>query len=217
MAPEEARVAIVPYAELFVRPLEIVLADLAAYAAMLAKWQAVQNLVSRETLAVLWPRHIADSLQVLRRLGAGDRRVLDLGSGGGLPAIPMAIARLRDTTSTFTLVEPNARKASFLRTVGRTLELPIQVEARRAEAIDSRETFDLITSRALAQLPQLLDLAGPFFGPETRAVFHKGREYGEEIAKSRAHWQFDVLVVDSDTKPGSVLLEITNLRARTVS
>jgi 16S rRNA (guanine527-N7)-methyltransferase len=217
MAPEEARAAVAPYADLFVRPFEMVLDDLATYAALLAKWQSVKNLVSRETLAVFWPRHIADSLQVLRRVGEGDRRFLDLGSGGGLPAIPMAIARRGDPGASYVLVEPNLRKASFLRTVARAVELPLQVEARRAEALDSRETFDLITSRALAPLPHLLGLARPLFGPGTRAVFHKGREYGEEIAKSRAHWQFDVLVLESDTKVGSVLLEIANLRAKTAS
>jgi 16S rRNA (guanine527-N7)-methyltransferase len=190
--------------------------DLEAYAALLRKWNVAQNLVSRETLAVLWPRHIADSLQVLKRVGDGDHRFLDLGSGGGLPAIPMAIARLGDPGASFVLAEPNGRKASCLRVVARSLELPVTVEGRRAEEIDSRETFDLITSRALAPLPQLLGLARPFSGPRTRAVFHKGREYGEEIAESRAHWQFDVLVVESDSKAGSVLLEISNLRAKSV-
>src|SRR6185312_2011558 len=109
-----------------------------------------------ETLTELWSRHIADSLQVLKLLSGDDRAFLDLGSGGGFPAIPLAIA-LRGTGKTFLLVEPNARKASFLRTVARELDLAVTVEARRSEEIDSRETIspDVITSRALASLVTL--------------------------------------------------------------
>jgi len=90
--------------------------DLEHYAALLRKWNAVQNLVSRETLAEIWPRHIEDSLQLVPLLRPHDRQIIDLGSGGGLPAIPMAIAS-RETERRFTLVEPVAKKASFLRAV----------------------------------------------------------------------------------------------------
>src|SRR5699024_10514630 len=95
-------------------------ADLGAYEALLRKWNAVQNLVSRETLHELRPRHIDDSLQLLPLLRPSDRRIIDLGSGGGFPAIPLAIAS-RGLERRFTLVEPIAKKASFLRTVAREL------------------------------------------------------------------------------------------------
>ena len=61
-------------------------ADLERFAALLIKWNAVQNLVSRETIGELWPRHIADSLQLTRFLRDTDRDILDLGSGGGFPS-----------------------------------------------------------------------------------------------------------------------------------
>ena len=123
--------------------------DLERFAALLRKWNAVQNLVSRETVDELWPRHIDDSLQLMKFVRSRDLRIIDLGSGGGFPAIPMAIAS-RETERRFTLVEPIAKKASFLRAAARELDLPVTVEAKRAEQIDSRETFDLVTSRALA-------------------------------------------------------------------
>ena len=84
--------------------------DLERYAALLRKWNAVQNLVSRETVDELWPRHIDDSLQLMKFVRATDLRVIDLGSGGGFPAIPMAIAS-RGTERRFTLVEPIGKKA----------------------------------------------------------------------------------------------------------
>ncbi|OYW98744.1 MAG: hypothetical protein B7Z15_21800, partial [Rhizobiales bacterium 32-66-8] len=104
------------YAGHFTRPLAEVAVDLESYARLLQKWQAVQNLVSRETLDDVWSRHFADSLQVLPLLKPTDHAFLDLGSGGGFPALPLAIA-LKGSPQHFTLIEPNGRKVSFLRTV----------------------------------------------------------------------------------------------------
>jgi 16S rRNA (guanine527-N7)-methyltransferase len=188
-------------------------ADLDAYEALLRKWNAVQNLVSRETLHELRPRHIDDSLQLLPLLRPSDRRIIDLGSGGGFPAIPLAIAS-GGLERRFTLVEPIAKKASFLRTVARELALPVTVEAMRAEQIDSRETFDLVTSRALAALPELLALAGRFLSPDGHMLLQKGRTYREEMSRAAAQFDFDVIVHQSTTDPESALLEISNLSAK---
>jgi 16S rRNA (guanine527-N7)-methyltransferase len=216
---DEAARIIRPYAAHLVRGTDAVAADLLAYVELLKRWQRVQNLVSRETLREVWIRHIADSLQTLGLIRETDLRFVDFGSGGGLPAIPLAIA-LRDRGGAgFTLIEPNERKVSFLRTIARELKLPLEVIAARTDQIDSRETFapDVITARALADLPSLCAMAAPFFAPQTRAIFHKGREHVEEVAKSRAFWRFDVVVVDSDTNIGSALLVLTNLRSKSVA
>ena len=210
--------AIEPYATHFTRPTAEVAKDLEYYAQLLRKWQAVQNLVSRETLNAVWSRHFADSLQILPLLKAGDRQFLDLGSGGGLPALPLAIA-LKGPNHHFTLIEPNGRKVSFLRTVARELGLNVTVEGKRSDQVDSRETPapDVITSRALAALPVLCGWMQPFFAPQTRAILHKGREHVEELAEATTHWDYDVVVTSSDTDPGGVLLTLTNLRAKSVS
>lgn len=210
--------AIEPYAQYFTRPLANVAVDLELYAQLLHKWQAVQNLVSRETLNEVWTRHFADSLQVLTLLKPTDRAFLDLGSGGGLPALPLAIA-LKGTPAFFTLIEPNSRKVSFLRTVARELGLLVTVEGARSDQIDSRETPvpDVITSRALASLPQLCTWIKPFFGPETRAILHKGREHVEELAETSTRFDYDVLIQGSDIDTSGVLLTLTNLRAKSVS
>ena len=203
------------YQEYLAGSVETVADDLARYAALLERWQRVQNLVSRETLRELWTRHISDSLQLLPLLNPGEREFLDLGSGGGLPALPLAIARRGDASSRFVLVEPNGRKASFLRTVARELGLNVVVLDRRAEQIDSRETMpQVITSRALAPMPVLCGLAAPFFTTANRALFHKGREHVEEIAETRAHWDFDVLIIPSRIGGDGVLLDVRRLRAK---
>ncbi|ODT80827.1 MAG: 16S rRNA (guanine(527)-N(7))-methyltransferase RsmG [Pelagibacterium sp. SCN 64-44] len=198
--------------------MEHVAADLESYANLLRKWQKVQNLVSRETLATIWSRHFADSLQILRLLGPEDRLILDLGSGGGFPALPLAITS-KGLDRHFVLVEPNGRKVSFLRAVARELDLPVTVIGRRSDEIDSRETGqpDVITSRALAALPQLCAWMAPFFGPQSRAILHKGREHVEELTETDAQWHYDVLTSASDTDPSGVILEIRNLRRKSVS
>jgi 16S rRNA (guanine527-N7)-methyltransferase len=206
------------YAPWFGRPAAQVQHDLESFAALLLKWNAVQNLVSRETEKSVWDRHIVDSLQVLPLLAPklGARlTVMDVGSGGGMPAIPMAIA-LKGTGAQSTLIEPITKKVAFLRTAIRELDLPAKVHAGRIETIDSRETSpSLITSRALADLKTLFGLIHPFFGAETVAILHKGKDHAVELAESRLAWDFDVVLTNSSTDDRGVLLRVTNLRPKT--
>lgn len=206
-----------PYAGLFNRSVNDVVADLESYAQLLRKWQSVQNLVSRETLNDVWTRHFIDSLQLLKQLRQTDVHFLDLGSGGGFPALPLAIA-LKNGPQRFTLVEPTSRKVSFLRTVIRECELNANSLLARSDQIDpqSLPTPDVITSRALASLPQLCTWMQPFFAPQTRAILHKGREHVVEIAETVPLWHFDVLLTQSDTDPSGVLLTLSDLREKSV-
>jgi 16S rRNA (guanine527-N7)-methyltransferase len=190
--------------------------DLERYAALLLKWNAVQNLVSRETVGELWPRHIEDSLQLMKFLRPSDVLMVDIGSGGGFPAIPMAIAS-RETARTFTLVEPIAKKVAFLRTVARELDLPVTVLGQRAEALDSRETFDCLTSRALAALPVLCVAAATVVKTGGHCLFPKGRNYRQELDAAAANFHFDVVVHPSESDAEGVILEITNLRAKSAA
>lgn len=205
------------YAPWLGRPAAEVQRDLESFAALLLKWNAVQNLVSRETEKTVWDRHIVDSLQLLPLIdhrGASELNVMDIGSGGGLPAIPLAIS-LKGTGALFTLVEPISKKVSFLRTAIRELGLPAKVLAGRVEELDSRETpVDLITSRALAELKVLFGLIHPFFGPQTVAILHKGKDHAVELSESRLAWDFDVVLTNSVTDERGVLLRITNLRPK---
>ncbi|WP_108396736.1 16S rRNA (guanine(527)-N(7))-methyltransferase RsmG [Devosia submarina] len=211
----ENKALLAPYEQYFTRSLDEVYADLETYAQLLRKWQPVQNLVSRETLDHLWTRHFVDSLQVLRLLKPSDREFLDFGSGGGFPALPLAIA-LKGEKHHFTLVEPISRKVSFLRTVAREVKLNANSLLTRSDHMlpESVPRPDVITSRALASLPQLCSWMAPFFAPQTRAILHKGREHVEELAETVPSWDFNVLLTKSDTDPLGVLLTLTDLRAK---
>lgn len=209
MGADAPLAAIGQWAPLLSRSPETVEVDLDRFAALLRKWQAAKNLVSRETLEALWPRHILDSLQLLAFLRPTDRLFLDIGSGGGFPAIPLAIAV--KGRAEFVLVESNTRKASFLRTVARELELPVTVHATRAEELSAIEagTPDVVTSRALAPLPALLSLAQPLCGANTRLLLHKGRTFREELVESGLLWHIESVSHRSLTDPDGVILEIT--------
>lgn len=199
----------------FSRPIDDVTADLVVLHGLLVKWQRVQNLVSRETLGQFWDRHVADSLQILNYLPDDTKTIVDLGSGGGFPALPMAIA-LKDTPTQFILVESNSRKVAFLRAVARELDLPVQILDKRIDEIVSRETgvVDVITARALADFDKLCGFSYPLWSPKTRALFHKGREYVEEVTESGACWSHDVIIHPSVVDRTGVVLELKNLRPK---
>lgn len=215
-----ARTYITGLAEHFGRPPADVFRDLESFSELLRKWTATQNLVSRETVRQIWSRHIADSLQLLplvRRAlaGATDQKgILDLGSGGGLPALPLAIA-LKGLAVPITLVEPIGKKVAFLRTVIRTLDLNATVFAGRSDQLDSRETrSNVITSRALASLSELFGMIYPVFRPDSVAILHKGKDHAVELEESRLAWRCDVVETPSVTDDRAVLLQIRTLRLK---
>lgn len=189
-------------------------ADLDSYTRLISKWQKVQNLVSRETPGDLWQRHILDSLQLLPLIGASETpiRMLDIGSGGGFPAIPLAIA-LKGRDFSMHLIESNARKCAFLRAAAREFDLPITVHTDRIEAIDPQAIghVDVFTSRALAAMPLLLSYIHRFWSPQSRALLHKGREFGEELKSADSDWVYDVLKHPSATDADAVILDIRAL------
>lgn len=212
----QASEAVSPYMDLCSRRSSEVASDLESYFELLQKWQKAQNLVSRETLTVFWERHVRDSLQALRYLDPNHHNLLDLGSGGGFPAIPLAVACKGDGRQ-FTLVDSNKRKVSFLRTVIRELELPAKVIDSRVDALTLAETgpIDVTTSRATAALDVLLDWICALNGDGASALLHKGREFREEVLKARAKFAFDMVDYPSDTDASGAILRLSQIRRLT--
>jgi 16S rRNA (guanine527-N7)-methyltransferase len=160
------------------------------YANELARWQKAVNLVAPATLSEVWHRHFADSAQLLALAPADARRWLDLGSGAGFPGLVLAILLAgRGGTARVTLVESDTRKAAFLREVARQTGAPVDILSIRIEALPthaSLQAVDVVTARALAPLPRLLELAVPVFGANTVGLFLKGREAAAEVAQAQA-------------------------------
>lgn len=184
------------------------MAKLSAYAELLLKWNATINLVGKTTEADLWTRHIWDSYQLLPLVPRETSTLVDLGCGAGLPGIILAIAR---PELAVTLVERDARKCSFLREAVRSLELgQVRVLAQDVKNLD--QTFDVITSRALAALDVLFELAAPIMGKDSICLFPKGENFATEIAHARKHWSFREQVIHSKTNDNAGIVSVSELK-----
>ncbi len=158
-------------------------AQLGQYLELLLETNRSFNLTAITSLDEAWQRHIADSLSLvpdLKALPAGSR-VVDLGSGGGLPAIPLAAAL---PELHFTLVEATGKKARFLADAASALGLKnVLVKNERAEDFGhgpDRARFDAATSRALSRLPVLLELSLPLLRVGGIKVAIKGEQAEQE-------------------------------------
>ena len=203
-------------------------AKLSSYEESLRQWQRTINLVAPSTLPDTWERHFADSAQLFALAPKGARRWLDLGSGAGFPGLVLAMLLSGSPGSAearVTLVESDQRKAAFLREVARKTGLAVDIVCDRIEKpatqakLVSRETgqcgnWDVITARALAPLPRLLDLAAPYFSPDTVGLFLKGREAQAEIKAAEDRWAFEAELHPSQTDDDGRVVVVRALRAK---
>lgn len=146
--------------------------------ALLREENARQNLVAARSLDHVWLRHIADSVQVLYHVPREAPVWLDLGTGAGFPGIALAIA---NPLSSFHLVESRKRRVEWLESAITDLGLTnCTMHGTRLELV---ETFraDVITARAFAPLPKLLDLSARFSTSATHWVLPKGRSASQEV------------------------------------
>ena len=179
------------------------------YAATLMRWNPTINLVSKSDIGDLWSRHILDSLHLHTLLPPEFSHAIDLGSGGGLPAIVLAIASGRP----FHLVESDARKAAFLREVARETAAPATIHCARIETL-SLPAAPVITARALAPLPRLLSYAAPFLAPNGIFLFPKGRNAALELTEAAAEWHMGVECFTSAIDPAATILKLSEVVRR---
>ncbi|MGV8942941.1 16S rRNA (guanine(527)-N(7))-methyltransferase RsmG [Thermomonas sp.] len=167
--------------------LQPALADpLLAYLALLQRWNQTYNLTAIRDPQEMLVKHLLDSLAMHAHL-VGIDTLADLGTGAGLPGIPLAIVLPQLHV---TLVESNGKKARFLREAVRQLQLGnVKVAESRIEAFDAPGQFDAITARALASLPLILELGGHLLTSSGRLLAMKGVLPVEEIAALPAGWQ----------------------------
>jgi 16S rRNA (guanine527-N7)-methyltransferase len=178
---------------------------------LLQKWNQKINLVSKSTLDQTWKRHIVDSAQIFDLIPSW-RLWADLGSGGGFPGLVVAILAKEKCPETKTvLVESDRRKAVFLRTAIRDLELSATVHSERIENLN-RMGADVVSARALADLPLLLYYASGHLREGGSAVFLKGSTWKQEVETARKDWLFSLAVHESKTDPAAAILEIKDIR-----
>ncbi|HEX7129167.1 MAG TPA: 16S rRNA (guanine(527)-N(7))-methyltransferase RsmG [Rhodanobacteraceae bacterium] len=162
-------------------------ASLLDYLDLLVRWNKAYNLTAVRDPAEMVTRHLLDSLAVLPFVRG--QTLADLGSGAGLPGIPLAIAR---PGLKVTLVDSNGKKARFLREAARALPLPnVKVEQVRVEDLQGR--FDCITARAFASLADMLARGGHALAPEGVWLAMKGQIESAELAQVPAGFKVEAV------------------------
>ncbi len=206
------------------------------YAALLEKWSQSINLVGRRSLPDLWRRHMLDSAQLLDLLPPPPpdrpRRMIDLGSGAGFPGLVLAILGAGDVH----LVEADQKRAAFLREAARATGAEVSVHAVRIESLPPMPA-EVVTARALAPLPKLLDLAEGLLCANTQGkqaneeanssvrvrspcslrrslpvgLFLKGAEAERELTDSLETWMMQAEVFPSRSDPRGRILRLSGL------
>lgn len=189
--------------------------DLERYADLLRRWTRKINLVAPAELDRLWRRHFVDAAALAPRVECVKSWV-DLGSGGGLPAIPLALlAREWSAETRFSVVEADHRKAAFLRTASAELSLDLEVHAVRIENLEV--SADVVSARALASVDRILGLLDASEISVERVILLKGRLATDELTSAARSWHMRLLQDEHPYSVDSYILEIegTFRRART--
>ena len=159
--------------------------QLVSYMELTLKANESFNLTANDTKESFMIKNIIDSLLIVKNLDLDEKNILDLGSGAGLPGIPLAIYY---KNTNFTLLEPLTKRANFLKEIAQKLGLKnVNVVNDRAEIFikNARESYDFVTSRAVSRLNILLELSIPFLKVGGKLIAYKGINYQEEINESK--------------------------------
>ncbi len=186
------------------------LGQLSRYAELLEKWQRRINLVGRDTLDDLWRRHMLDSAQLWPLIPPDAASITDLGSGAGFPGLVLAILA-EPGRADITLIESDARKCAFLNEVIRQTGARAHVVNQRIERV-SVPAADVVTARACARLPKLLDYIEPCLKLGGIGFILKGARVDEELTEAGKDWTMSVVRHTSLSDPSGTILELRNIR-----
>ncbi len=167
------------------------------------------NIVGKSTLENFWERHIADSLQLSSFIYNKKSKIFDLGTGGGLPGIPLAIIGY----SNIFMVDSVGKKIDFVRGVIKLLSLSSKTQKKRIEKLDIGKA-DLIVSRALAPLNTLLSYSLLHSNKNTTSLFLKGRNVYKEIQMAKKNFNFSLETFESLSSEEGRILKIKNIKIK---
>ena len=160
---------------------------LLAFRELLEKWNRAYNLTSVRDPAQMISRHLLDSLSIVPWITAP--RLLDVGSGGGLPVIPLAIIM---PDRQFVALDSNQKKTRFLTQCKLELGLEnLEVVRARAEDLPPTESFEQISSRAFAAVANMIEWCGRLLTPTGEFLAMKGPDWASELGDMPANWQLE--------------------------
>lgn len=181
---------------------------LVTFSSLLEKWTRKINLISPASVPDIWNRHIRDSTQVFDLVDMRSGLWADLGTGGGLPGVVVAILAAEKAPDLKVMcVESDQRKAVFLSIVSRETQVPFEVISERVENLKPLGA-NVLSARALAPLDHLLSFASRHLAEDGVALFQKGASHEKEKADAEKNWRFDCRTITSCTDPAAVIFKI---------
>ena len=186
-----------PFKECFKHLNDVQWKQLNQLACKLYEWNSKVNLISRKDIDSLIPNHIIPSLSIsIIKQFTSNEKVIDIGTGGGLPGLPMAIAC---PNALFTLLDSNGKKIAIVEDMIQSIGLK-NVKTIRARAEDINETFDFMMGRAVSAVPTFLGFSSHFVNGKSQAksiqtyqnvtiksglLYLKGGDFGEELNEAK--------------------------------
>ena len=170
------------------------------------------NLVSKKDKENMWIRHFHDSLRLSNLFEKNDKkiRILDIGSGAGLPGLPLSMV-LDNNLFEFVLCESNTKKANFIQDCCDQLEiLNVQIINDRVENVKNH-SFDYIISRATAKINEIFSMSYHLNKNSTVYLLHKGVHVVDEINLTTKYWKFDYNIHKNNLEKGSNIFEAKNI------
>jgi len=168
-----------------------------------------QNLISKNDRNFIWTRHFYDSLRLAQFITSSGNDIIDIGSGAGLPGIPVSI--LFGPKNNVFLCENRSKRTSFLNKCIINLDLKnTEVIPVKAEKIKNKK-FDIILARAVSQLNRLLSISYNLCKKNTTLLLHKGVHIEDEIVQATKCWNFNYVLHESEREKGSFILELKNI------
>ena len=172
------------------------------YINILKNYNQHTNLVGKSTLINPWKNHILDSLQLLFHIKDKKKSIIDMGTGAGFPGVVLSVMGHQNIA----LVDSNQKKTRFLNLIKSNTGLNIDIFPERLEKLNNKK-FDIITSRALAKVDQLISYSQKFIKKNSVLIFLKGKTVNDEIQDAKKKWMLDINKHKSISDPrGSVII-----------
>tara|TARA_Y100000590_G_scaffold380888_2_gene449568 strand:+ start:6912 stop:7529 length:618 start_codon:yes stop_codon:yes gene_type:complete len=187
-----------------------ILKKLKIYLKLIKIYQKKFNIISNKSFDSIWERHFLDSYQIIKLIG-NKKKILDIGSGAGFPAIVCAIC----TQNNFHLIEANKKKCLFLNKVKKIINIKnISIKNSRIENFEINRNYDYIVARAVSSLDKLIKYTHKFYKKNMSCIFMKGKTAENEVKIAKKKFIFDVKYVNSITDSESKILVIKNIKKK---
>ena len=177
------------------------------FLSLLKNYNTKVNLVGKSTLMDPVNSHILDSIQISRYIKNRKLKVIDLGTGAGIPGIVLYIYGYFNMF----LIDSNIKKITFLKKVAKDLNLSFNIIYSRIENFKNNK-FDIIISRALAKLDKLLFYSSFLSHKNTKLIFLKGMKADQEINEAKHRWNFTYSLEQSLSDSRGKLIIIRNFK-----